>query len=381
MKPNKRINRIGEYHFKELNDIKARLENEGKSIIDLGIGDPDLPIDEEILKALVDGFKVKNFNNYPPYEGILELKKAVVSYYDEIYGVKLLMDEVAILVGSKEGINNLIPALCDFSEYAIIPDPAYPVYGVCAKLWGVYTYKMPLKKENGFLPKFQEIPKEILEKTKFIMLNYPNNPTGAIANDGFYKDIVKYAYSKDIVLCNDGAYNEIVRHGERQISLMQYDTKKKCIEFGSFSKTFNMAGFRLGFVVGNRDVINAIVKIKSNVDSGQFIPIQLAGVKALSLDRRIVSKYNQIYEERRKVCENILSYKGFEFYRGGGTFYMWCNVPKGTDSKNFCQKLLNETGVLVTPGDVFGEFGRDYFRISLTTSKEILKEGLDKIKM
>lgn len=380
MKINNRLNSIGEYHFKKIDEIKYKLESEGINVINLGIGDPDLPTDNRILDALIQGFNSKDFNKYPPYDGIRELKVGIINYYKKVYGVKLKEDEVVILIGSKEGISNLIPAVCDFKDYALIPDPAYPVYEICSKLWGVETYKFPLTKNSDYLPKLEFIPQNIVRSSKLIVINYPNNPTGAVANHVFYKEIIKFAEKNNIVLCNDGAYNEIIEENKEPLSLMQFDYKKRCIEFGSFSKTYNMTGFRLGYAVGNREIIKALIKIKSNVDSGQFIPIQLAGIEALKIKREYINGIRSIYDERRKIVENILNNKNISFFRTKGTFYLWCKVPRKYSTNEFCEELLRDNKIIVTPGSNFGSLGDGYFRISLTTDKKILAEAINKIK-
>jgi len=363
MKTNKRINSISEYHFKKIEELKTNLIKANKEIVDLSIGDPDLKVNTKITDELILSLSKDNFNKYPPYEGLNELKKEIIKYYDEIYNVSLDQDEVLILIGSKEGISAVIPAVCDIGDTVINPMLGYPVYETCSKLWGCKSYNISLKEENSYLPNLKEIPKTILEESKLFFINYPNNPTGATGNSAFYKEIIDLCEKYSIVLCNDGAYNEIINPFGKSISLLQFDKKKSCIEFGTFSKIYNMTGFRLGYAVGNKAVINGISKIKSNLDSGQFIPIQKAGIEALKLDRDYVNSIRKIYYDRKILAKDILKQKNIETFPGNGTFYLWCKVPQKLTSDEFCEQLIKNYGIVVTPGYCFGKLGYGYFRI------------------
>ena len=380
MKINNRLSNVSEYHFKKIDDIKNEVILTGKKIIDLSIGDPDLEVHSKITDALIDGLKEVKYNNYPPYDGIIDLKKAVIKYYHQVYSVSLNLDEVIILIGSKEGISNIIPAVCDIGDCVIVPEPAYPVYSICSKLWGCVPYTVPLKRKEEYLLNTDTIPDEVIKKCKLIFMNYPNNPTGATANSEFYKRIIKFSYDNNIVLCNDSAYNEIIEVDKDAISLMQYDTKRQCVEFGTLSKTYNMTGYRIGYAVGNAKVINAILKIKSNCDSGQFIPVQKAAIAALNLERDYVHYIRKIYDERRKIAKSVLIEKNIDFFDTEGTFYLWCKTPRNYTTNEFCEELLVNHGILVTPGNVFGKLGYDYFRIALTKDKLIIEEALKSLK-
>jgi LL-diaminopimelate aminotransferase len=380
MKINNRLSNVDEYHFKKLSDIKNKILLTGKKIIDLSIGDPDLAVDSKITDALIEGLKDAHYNNYPPYDGILDLKKAVIRYYNQVYSVSLNLNEVIILIGSKEGISNIIPAVCDIGDCVIVPEPAYPVYSICSKLWGCIPYTIPLKEKDGYMPNLCEIPVEIVNKAKLFFINYPNNPTGAEATSEFYKSIINFSYNNNIVLCNDSAYNEIIKVDKKAISIMQYDIKRQCIEFGTLSKTYNMTGYRIGYAVGNAKVINALLKIKSNCDSGQFLPVQKAAVAALNLERDYVYNARKIYDERREIAKKILIKKNISFFDTEGTFYLWCKTPKNYTTSEFCEELLINYGIVVTPGNFFGKIGYDYFRVALTKDKLILEEALNSIK-
>lgn len=378
MKLNNRMNAIKEYHFQKFDEIKNNLKNSGKEILDLSIGDPDLMPEQKILDAMVSSFKYRNFNMYPPYDGINELKEAIIHYYKSSYSVSLNMDEVIVLIGSKEGLFHMIPAVCDIGDYALIPEPAYPVYETACKLWGVNYYKFNLMPKNDYLPDFAGISGNITNKSKLMIINYPNNPTGAAANEDFYKEAVRYCIQKDIVLCNDGAYNEIIGTDDKRISLLQYDKNKiQSIEFGTFSKIYNMTGFRVGYAVGNKKIIKNLLKVKSNADSGQFIPIQYAAIEALKLDEEYIRKGRKIYSERKDIIYDFLEKNKIEYYRSPATFYIWCKVPYNYTCDEFCSELLNNRNILVTPGYVFGSFSNDHFRISVTQSSELIRKFME----
>ena len=380
MKINNRLSNVDEYHFKKVDDAKNKAITSGIKIIDLSIGDPDLSVNSKITDALIEGLNSEGYNNYPPYDGIIEMKEAVLKYYNEVYSVSFNLDEVIILIGSKEGISNVIPAVCDVGDCVIVPEPAYPVYSICSKLWGCIPYTVPLTQNNGYMPNLDLIPETIVNKCKLMFINYPNNPTGAEASFDFYKRIVKFSYDNNIVLCNDSAYNEIIKVDKEPISLMQYDFKRKCVEFGTLSKTYNMTGYRIGYAVGNSKVIKALLKIKSNCDSGQFIPVQNAAIAALNLDRSYVHNIRKVYDERRFVCKSILQQKNINFFNSEATFYLWCKTPENYTTNEFCEELLIKHGIVVTPGSVFGKLGYDYFRIALTKDKFIIEEALKSLK-
>lgn len=377
MKLNNRINAVTEYHFQKFDEIKNELKNSGKQILDLSIGDPDLIPEQKILDALITSFNYNNFNMYPPYDGIKELKEAIIQYYENAYSVSLNPDEVIILIGSKEGLFHMIPAICDIGDYTLIPEPSYPVYEAACKLWGVNYYKFPLTQKNEYLPELDKIPENVMNRSKLMILNYPNNPTGASANENFYKEVVKHCIEKDIVVCNDGAYNEIIGESDKRISLLQFDKKKiQSIEFGTFSKIYNMTGFRIGYAAGNKKIIKNLLKVKSNADSGQFIPIQYAAVEALKLDEEYIRRKRKIYNERKNIIYEFLEINKIKYYRNHTTFYIWCQVPSDYTCDEYCSELLSDKNILVTPGYVFGSFCNDHFRISATQSTDLIRKFL-----
>ncbi|AAK79681.1 LL-diaminopimelate aminotransferase [Clostridium acetobutylicum] len=380
IKINNRLKSIDEYHFKKIEDKKRELIKKGKQIIDLGIGDPDLEVSNRVQNEIIKSLGIKDFNKYPPYSGIEKLKSRVIKYYRDIFQVNLDLDEIIITIGSKEGISSIIPSICDIGDYVIVPNPGYQVYTAASYLWGAVPYKIPLTDKNDYLPNLNVIPQNIALKSKLFFINYPNNPTGAEANKDFFKDIVEFCKKRNIVLVNDSAYNEIIKKESTPISLLQSDEDKKMIEIGSFSKTYNMTGFRVGYVVGNKGVIKALLKVKSNIDSGQFMPVQYAAAEAINLDRNEIKKSREIYDKRRSTAKKILSKKGIKYFDASAAFYIWCSVPKGYSTDEFCDKLLSEYGVVVTPGYCFGNLGYGFFRIALTTKIENIETALSKFE-
>lgn len=376
MKINNRITNLGQYHFKILDEIKKKRKEDGKVVVDLSIGDPDLDVHPNILKALVDGFNIEGFNKYPPYDGTLELKKEVIRHYKDTFNIDITLDEVIILIGSKEGISNVIPAVCDIGDIVLVPEPGYPVYSIASNLWGCRPHTIPLKEKKRYLMELKEIPEHISNRAKLFFINYPNNPTGATGNEEFFREIIAYCREKNIILCNDAAYNEIIPLEEKPISILQFDEEKKSVEFGSFSKLYNMTGFRIGYAVGSSEVINALSKIKSNLDSGQFIPIQKAAYASLKLGEEYKNNIKRTYARRRSEVEKVLKEKNIKFFSTNATFYIWCRTPKDYTTYEFCSELINKHGIVVTPGSVFGDLGYDYFRISLTNDIEITKNAL-----
>lgn len=374
MKINNRLVKIGDYRF-------AKIKENKKDLLDLGIGDPDLKIHPSIIDGLMKGLNEENFNRYPKGSGTNMLKNAIIKSYKELYNVTLNMDEVLILIGSKEGINKIFACCCDYRDTAIIPQFGYPVYSSSCKLWGIEEYRIPLLEQDEYLPRLENIPDNICRESKIFMINYPNNPTGAIAKDSFYNDVTKYCLKHDILLCNDGAYNEILEENTNPISLLQFDKKKNFVEFGTFSKIYNMTGFRIGYAVGNSYVLKQIEKVKDNCDSGQFTPIQFAATEALNLSSHYKKSVNRIYDERRKVAKKILRAKNIHYFDSKGTFYLWCKVPKGYTTEEFCIELVEKYGIITTPGYFFGNTGNDYFRISLTQKVEKLGAYLNKLKV
>ncbi len=376
----KRIKRLPPYLFAEIDRLKDEVAKKGVDIIDLGVGDPDIPTPKEIVEAAKEALEDSKNHQYPSYVGMYEFRKAVSDWYKNRFDVELNPeDEVLSLIGSKEGIAHFPLAFINPGDYALIPNPGYPVYPVSVMFAGGESYDMPLKEENGFLPDLKAIPDDILRKTKLMFIGYPNNPTSAVAEEDFYKDVIKLAKKYYFIVASDNAYSEISYDGYRPISFLEISGAKDIgVEFHSLSKTFNMTGWRVGFVVGNKEIVNALGKVKTNIDSGIFQAIQVAGVYALSNAERLNMSIRNIFQDRKDKMSDALKKAGFEFKEPKATFYFWIKTPKGYTSSEFTKKLLEEKGIVVTPGNGFGSAGEGYFRISITNPR--IEEAVLRIK-
>lgn len=382
MKQARRLDNAPPYLFVEIEEnIKKALAN-GVDVINLGIGDPDLPTPYFVIRKMTEAINNPANHAYPEYDGSLEFRSAVAAFYKKRFGVDLDPEtEVVALLGSKEGIAHIFFALVNEGDFTLVPDPEYPVYELATALTGGVAYPMPLTKENGYFPDLTIIPREVIKRTKILFVNYPNNPTGAVANLDQFQSIVDFGLKNDIVVCNDNAYSEFTYDGVKAPSiLMAKNAKDIAVEFHSFSKSYNMTGWRLGFAVGNRGAISKLKKMKNNIDSGVFTAIQMAGIEALESCDNFVEGMQKIYARRRDIAIAELQNLGLEFEVPKGAFYFWIKVPKGFTSKSFTDMLLDKAGVAVAPGNGYGQYGEGYFRISLTISDTRLKEAFDRIK-
>lgn len=380
-----RLQKLPKYLFAEIDEIKERLKKEGKPIINLSIGDPDLPTPSNIVKRLqVEAEKVEN-QKYPSYQGHPLLREAISRYMKRRFGVDVDPEkEVLVLIGSKEGIAHIPLGLVNPGDIMLVPDPGYPVYYSSSILALAIPYKMPLRPENHFLIDLKEIPKDILKKARLIFVNYPNNPTSVEATKEFYKELVEFAIKHKIIVVSDAAYIEMYDEDfEPPFSIFEIDGAKEiAIEMHSFSKTFCMTGWRLGFAVGNKYLIEALLKTKTQIDSGVFDAIQLAGVEAMdsTASWETVSKYRKIFSERRNFMRKELEKLGFEVVKSHSTFYLWVKTPENYTSMDFVKKLMEEAYIITTPGIGFGEYGEGYFRIALTVDVKILEEAIERIR-
>ena len=376
-----RIKNLPPYLFAKIDVMKSEMQKKGADLIDLGIGDPDLPTPGHIIAALEQAARDPKNHRYPSYSGMMEFREAVSHWYQQRFGVKLNpASEVIALIGSKEGIAHIPLAFINPRDIVLVPDPGYPVYNTATLFAGGQPYFMPLLKENNFLPDFAAIPREVAQGAKLMYLNYPNNPTAAVADRTFYEDAVAFARRHQIILCHDAAYTELCFDGYRPCSILEIPgAKEVAVEFHSLSKTYNMTGWRIGFAVGNKEAIDGLSGIKSNVDSGVFQAVQFAGITALRSDQSCVQKMIGIYTERRDLMVSHLKKAGFELDTPKASFYLWIRTPKGYSSAQLATRLL-EKGVVVTPGNGFGEPGEGYFRIALTQKKERLEEAMLRIK-
>ncbi len=377
-----RIKNLPPYLFASIDKMKQEAVKKGIDIINLGIGDPDIPTPPNIVKRLQEAVKNEKYHQYPSYEGLLIFRQAVADWYKNRFNVKLNPeDEVLTLIGSKEGIGHFPFAYINSGDIALVPSPAYPVYNAGTLFAGGQSFIMPLKKENNFLPDLDAIPKDVAKKAKLMFINYPNNPTSAIAEKEFYKRVIDFAVKNNIIVAHDAAYSEIYFDNYKPMSFLEVDGAKEVgIEFHSLSKTYNMTGWRIGFAVGSKEIISALGKVKSNLDSGVFEVVQEAGIEALTCDQSIVADIRKVYQERRDVLVAGLKSLGIEFEIPKATFYVWLRTPKGFTSADYTAHLLNKAGLVTTPGNGFGEDGEGYVRIALTVKKERMLEAIERMK-
>ncbi len=376
-----RVRHLPPYLFASIDRMKQVAMEKGVDLIDLSIGDPDIPTPLHIVRAMQKAVEKPVHHRYPSYEGMLSYREAVAKWYKKRFGVKLgPKDEVLSLIGSKEGIGHIPLAFIDPGNTVLVPSPGYPVYSVGTLFAGGESYTMPLVEKNSFLPDLDLIPKSILRKTKLIFLNYPNNPTSAMAPMEFFKEVIRLAFKHNIFVCHDASYTEIY-FGKKPLSFMQVPGAKDVgIEFHSLSKTYNMTGWRIGFAVGNREVLAGLGKIKTNLDSGVFQAIQEAAIAALGTEDSILSTIRRTYQERRDTLCSGLKKTGMHFIKPQATFYIWVRIPPRFDSMSFVKHLLNGAGVLATPGNGFGESGEGHVRFALSAPVEKIQEAVERMR-
>jgi LL-diaminopimelate aminotransferase len=376
-----RISQLPPYLFKEIDEKKRLMMGKGVDIIDLGIGDPDLPTPPHIIDAMAGAVKDPANHRYPSYSGMEEFRYEIAEWYLRRFSVNLDPDsEVIALIGAKEGIAHISLAFIDPGDVALTPTPAYPVYHTGTLFAGGKPYFLPLHENNGFQPDLTAIPQEVADKAKMIWINYPNNPTAAVADKDFFESIVAFARSYGIMVCHDLTYSEIAFDGYKPMSLLEVEGAKEIgIEFHSLSKTFNMTGWRVAFAVGNKEAIQGLGVIKSNLDSGVFQAIQIASIEALKSHREGISEMGKIYERRRDIMVRGLQDSGFKVNLPKATFYLWVPVPHPYTSIDLAARLLDEAGVVVTPGNGFGSAGEGYIRIALTQDEKRLSEAVERV--
>jgi LL-diaminopimelate aminotransferase len=378
----KRIDQIPPYLFAEIDKKKEEMKKKGMDIIDLGIGDPDLPTPKPIIERLKKAAENSRNHRYPSYEGMIEFRTAVAEWYERRFGIKLNpVTEVLSLIGSKEGIAHIPLAFVNPEDIVLVPSPGYPVYRVSTLFAGGIPYFLPLRKENGFLPILSKIPPTVAKKAKLLFINYPNNPTSAVAERTFFEEVVAFAQRHQIIVCHDAAYSEIAFDSYRPLSFLEVKGAREVgVEFHSLSKTFNMTGWRIGFAVGHSEVLSGLGRVKTNIDSGLFQAIQEAGTEALNLLDTPLPEIIDTYERRRDVMVEGLEEMGLEADRPKATFYLWIRVPTGYTSAQFATLLLEQGGIVATPGNGFGEEGEGYIRMALTVDEERLREAIGRLK-
>lgn len=376
-----RIRSLPPYLFAAIDAMKREALAKGADLIDLSIGDPDIPTPKHIVDAMKNAVEKPEHHRYPSYEGMLSYRQAVADWYKRRFNVELdPHTEVLSLIGSKEGIGHIPLAFIDPGDIVLVPSPGYPVYPVGTKFAGGIPYIMPLNEENNFLPDLDSIPEDVCKKAKLMFINYPNNPTAAVADRDFFRKVIEFAKKWNIIVCHDAAYSEVY-YEEKPLSFLQIEGAKEVgIEFHSLSKTYNMTGWRIGYAVGNKEIIAGLGKVKTNLDSGVFQAIQEASIVALQTDDSILKQIRDIFKERRDILYEGLKNLGFDLKKPVATFYLWVKVPRGTNSIEFVAKLLKEAEVLCTPGVGFGEPGEGYIRFALTQPAERIKEAVKRIE-
>ena len=384
MQPADRIASFGAYFFAQLGKRIAALRAEGRDIIRIDIGAPDLPPPDFVVESMIASARRPDTHSYTAYGGTPAFKRAVAAYYQKRFGVGLdPATEVLGLIGSKEGLFHLAQAVVNPGDVVLVPDPGYPTYRAGTRLAGGELYFMPLLRENGFLPDLNAIPEEVLLRAKILWLDYPNNPTAAVAPFSFFEKAVAFAREHDILLAHDAPYVDVTYDGYQAPSLMQVPgAKEVAVEFNSLSKAFNMAGWRLGMMVGHPDVVRYVHVYKSQVDTSQFLPVLQGGITALT-DERVwpwVAERNAIYQERRDIVVGALRQTGIDVDMPKASLYVWFPLPHGeTDSKAFCERALMEAGVSMTPGVVFGPHGEGYVRVSLGTATDKMRLAMERL--
>jgi LL-diaminopimelate aminotransferase len=381
IKKAQRIQTLPPYLFAEIDRLKRQVAARGVDLINLGIGDPDTPTPAHIVERLRDAAKNPANHRYPDYEGLPSFRRAAAGWMERRYGVGLDPDtEVVSLIGSKEGIANMAVAFVDPGDVVLVPDPGYPVYHIGTSFNGGTTYRLPLRRENAFLPDLSAIPDEVARQAKLLWLNYPNNPTSAVAPRSFFADVVRFAERHDVIVCHDAAYAEIY-FGERPPSILEIPGGREvAVEFHSLSKTFSMTGWRIGFAVGHPELIGGLGKVKTNVDSGVFQGVQEAAIAALTGDAGVVDQLRAMYRERRDVLVDGLGRVGLPCEPPAGTFYVWVPVPRGLTAAGLATRCLTEAGVVVTPGNGFGDAGEGYIRLTLCSPVERLREAVERLR-
>ena len=378
-----RMRSIPPYLFARIESMIAEKRAQGVDIISLGIGDPDMPTPPPIVEELCRAAGDPANHQYPSSAGMLAFRGSVAAYYARRFGVELDPSaEVCALIGEKEGIANINYCFVEPGDINLVPDPSYPVYDIATSLAGGKSYYLPLKQKNGFLPDLDAIPADVLAKAKILWLNYPHNPTAAVADLAFYEHAVAFARRHGLLICHDSAYCEMTYDGYSAPSILQIPgAREVAVEFGSCSKPFNMTGWRVGFCVGNAAAVSTLARYKSNVDSGVFQAVQYAGMAGLDSYLPFVEASRAIYAARRDILVGGLNKLGWSLPYPKGTFYVWAPVPKGHTSASFAELILNKAAVVVTPGSGYGPAGEGYFRATLTVEEGRLREAMERLSL
>ncbi len=382
MENSNRIKNLPPYLFAEIDKMINNAKAEGMDVINFGIGDPDQPTPENVVNKMKEAVQDPTTHSYPSYEGLVEFRTAVSRRYKKRFDVELDPEtEVVSLIGSKEGIAHLPLCYINPGDYALVPDPGYPVYKTSILLADGNPIMMPLKEENDFLPELAAISEEDAERAKIMFLNYPNNPTGAMASIEFFQEVIAFAKKFNIIIAHDAAYTDIYLDEEVPHSILEVEgAKDVAIEFNSLSKPYNMTGWRIGWACGKEDVIESLGRLKTNIDSGIFEAIQYAGIEALYNSDDNIKEVTELYKKRRDLLVEGLSELGWKVKPNKATFYLWLEVPENVTSSEFSKKLFKKTGVFFTPGIGWGDYGENFLRIALTVEQDRIKEAIQRIK-
>jgi LL-diaminopimelate aminotransferase len=377
-----RIQKLPPYLFAEISRKVAEKQSQGVDVISFGIGDPDLPTPGHILESLREASLDPANHRYPETAGLPELRQAIARWYERRFGVSLdPQREVLPLIGSKEGIGHIALCFIDPGDVALVPDPSYPVYAMGTLLAGGEAYYLPLREENGFLPDLEAVPGKVLRKARLLWLNYPNNPTGAVADIAFFERAAAFGREHGLAVLHDGPYSEVAFDGYRAPSFLEAEGAREVgIEFHSLSKSYNMTGWRIGMAAGNAEIIDALTRVKSNLDSGIPQAIQRMAIAALEGPQGCIEEHNRVYQRRRDRLVAALRGIGLRVSPPKASLYVWARVPEGTTSVEFATRLLDEAGVVVTPGVGYGPSGEGYVRLSLTIPDERLEEGVRRLE-
>ncbi|WP_088833962.1 aminotransferase class I/II-fold pyridoxal phosphate-dependent enzyme [Paenibacillus tyrfis] len=378
----KRLAELGSAIFSEMAAWKKEVTARGVDVIDLGIGSPDRAPSARVMEALTRAVNDPGLYGYPTSEGSAQFRQTVARWYAHRFGVTLDPEnEIVTLMGSQDGLAHLAMAVTDPGDVVMVPDPGYPIYSASLVLAGVQPYYMPLRADNDFLPKLEDIPKEVARQAKFMLLNYPSNPLSAVADLAFFERLVEYAREHELLLVHDLAYSEMSFDGFKPPSILEVEGAKDiAVEFHSLSKSFNMAGCRIAFMVGQRDAVRALRVLKSNIDYGVFLAVQQAGIAALEEDMMPGSRsVAALYERRRDIVIEGLNEAGWSIPKPKATMFIWAPIPEGWTSRQISREMLYSAGVVVIPGDAFGKEGEGYVRVALVQEEERLREAVRRI--
>ena len=381
MEVSSRVKDVPPYLFVQISQKIAQKRSQGADVISFGIGDPDIPTPDPVIDALCKAAYETPNHRYPETDGLPAFREAVANWYKDRFQVDLDPDkEVLPLIGAKEGIGHASLCFINPGDVALIPDPGYPVYSVGTLFAGGKSHSLPLYEKNGWLPELASIPEQVAIKSKVMWINYPNNPTGAVASFEYFKDVVNFAKKNNIIVMHDACYTDVAYDNFRPISFLEIEGAKDIgIEFHSLSKTYNMTGWRVGMVVGNQELINSLMIIKSNLDSGVPQAVQIMGIEAMRLPQGYLDERNAVYAARRDKIVNTLNSIGLEVEKPKASLYVWAKVPEGYTSGEFSERVLEDTDIVLMAGRGYGEYGEGYVRLSVTINNSDLDRGLERL--